>query len=72
MAKKGTKMVRTTRPMVMRLRGLGKATVAVAVVAVVVAVGESMVEVVVDPVQMQREALCDGACSGRAAAGVGR
>lgn len=61
----------------MRLRGLGRATVAVAVVAVVaevVAVGESMaeVEVVVDAVQMRREALCDGACGGRAGTGVGR
>jgi hypothetical protein len=52
----------------MRLRGLGKATVAVAV-----AVGgsdESMAQVVVGPAQMRREALCDGACSGRAEAGV--
>jgi hypothetical protein len=33
---------------------------------------ESMAQVVVDPVQVRRKALCDGVCSDRAEAGVGR
>jgi hypothetical protein len=42
------------------------------VAVAVVGSDESMAQVVVDPVQMRQEALCDGVCSDRAEAGVGR